>query len=585
MPKSKIALSKYGGIKALHGKKTGYFHTEMISGKYWFVDPDGCTFFAVGTCRTHFPEEGRRDRIGWFKPTKQAPNLTKEIWSRHTAERLASWGFNWGAPWGETEQLPGIRTGWVDASYGFGMKKGTLKAPGIPHYMTFVDIFDPDWAKHFEERCEKAAKQQKNDPWLAGYFTDNELFWGWGMYAPHSLFDAILYQPSTTYAKKEFARFFKDRYKNDLTELNKNWQTNLSSWDSLMDLTELPQFNLYILEDKRAFLYHWAHTYFKTTGTILKKADPNHLNLGCRIHGNCEKEVVMAMGEFVDVISYNKYDNCAPLYQLEEMFYRWAKKPIMVSEWGFRAEDAGLPNTGGVGRLTKTQDERGKKYEEFQDGIVRSPYCIGSVWYSYVDDPREGTKDNLLPQKTENSNYGLVSDLDEPYKDMIRHVVKSNKSVYKTRLADKKPDDDCITIICPKDFFREPFDRFFIQRNGRVKGQEYLRAFLKGEDMGIDSQPITFDMEFDTTVTFSAWGYQVEQNAILEFMIDGKEKTVFDLPAGPGKGIIAKQMPKGWQSVYDKEFSITIPAGRHSVQVRNAGKGWIWLNAYKVYLK
>ena len=163
MSTSTTARSRYGGLKNLKGTRTGFFHTEVLNGRHWFIDPDGCAFFAVGTCRFQFPEESRRDRISWFKPARRDAILTKEIWYRHTFDRLASWGFNWGAPWTDVDDHGAVYTGWIDASYGFGLESGKLEAPGIPHYMTFVDIFDPAFARRFAKKCKAVAAQRKND--------------------------------------------------------------------------------------------------------------------------------------------------------------------------------------------------------------------------------------------------------------------------------------------------------------------------------------------------------------------------------------------------------------------------------------
>ena len=45
----------YGGWKKLQGKKTGFFHTEKISGKWWIVSPEGNAFFSKGVNSVHPP--------------------------------------------------------------------------------------------------------------------------------------------------------------------------------------------------------------------------------------------------------------------------------------------------------------------------------------------------------------------------------------------------------------------------------------------------------------------------------------------------------------------------------------------------
>ena len=38
----------YGGWTRVTGKKTGFFHTEEIGGRWWFVTPDGNAFYSKG---------------------------------------------------------------------------------------------------------------------------------------------------------------------------------------------------------------------------------------------------------------------------------------------------------------------------------------------------------------------------------------------------------------------------------------------------------------------------------------------------------------------------------------------------------
>jgi hypothetical protein len=426
--------------------------------------------------------------------------------------------------------------------------------------------------------CRRNAAPHRNERNFLGYFTDNELFWGTGWNPGESVLDAMLYQAASAPGKREAVRFLKERYNGDLQSFCAAWGRKLGSWEEAFSAKEFDATGDRVLEDKRAFLFHFARRYFKIVDKQIKKSDPNHLNLGCRVHGWCEPEVVRAMGEFVDVISYNKYDNNAPVYQIEDYFAAIAKRPVLVSEWGFRAMDSGLPNTGGVGRIMPTQDERGRKYAEFLEGLARMPSCIGSVFYSYCDDPAGGGGGIM---GNENSNYGIVDFHDKPYAPFVRHVKRANAKVYQWRLEGPKPDKT-MTIATPRDFQREPVDRFFIQRNGTVLNQRYLRAFLRGAETGMHHQSQTFEMDFEGPVKFLAWVYEVEGHPLLEMVLDAKKRTVFDLPSGEKLGRVSYRMPEGWHTVYDEVYGIAVGPGHHTIEVVNRGSGWLWLNAYRV---
>ena len=63
----------YGGWQKLQGKKTGFFHTEKISGKWWIVSPEGNAFFSKGVNSVHPPEkesfsgQGASQAVEWLK--------------------------------------------------------------------------------------------------------------------------------------------------------------------------------------------------------------------------------------------------------------------------------------------------------------------------------------------------------------------------------------------------------------------------------------------------------------------------------------------------------------------------------------
>ena len=40
----------YGGWLNLKGKKTGFYHTEKIDGRWWLVTPEGTVFLSKGVC-------------------------------------------------------------------------------------------------------------------------------------------------------------------------------------------------------------------------------------------------------------------------------------------------------------------------------------------------------------------------------------------------------------------------------------------------------------------------------------------------------------------------------------------------------
>jgi len=560
-----------------------FFRVRELGGRWWLVDPAGRPFFAVGTNRVTFHATRDKDGRAWYQEAILARYGSEAGWARATVRRLKAWGFNCSSL--DTRRILG-RVGlpyyaWCPASHPFARKRKLLTAPGVPGYMTMVDIFDPAFATCYEETCRRIARPKRRDPALIGWYTDNELFWGTAFGPGRSLLDATLWQDPATFNKRELVRWLRDRYRGDLRALNRAWNLRVGSWAGLLRVREIrsdPFAHPGLLADKRAWLFHYARRYCRTVNRILKRHDPNHLNLGNRFHGWVEPELARAMGESVDVISYNKYDGQAPRFQMEEILWREGRRPVLVSEWGFRAMDAGLPNTGGVGRIVKTQSERGERYAGFLEGLARSPVCVGSVFYAWVDDPPTGGGGMMA---NENSNYGLVTVRDEPYRRFVGKVAAANRRAARWH-AGEAPRSRTVMIATPKDYHREPEAEFTVLTDGRVVNNEFLRAFLRGPDAGAEAQRPVFRLAFDRPVSFEILVYETNGKPNLEMLLDGRTARRVRFASGPRRGRFALRMHDGWHSYWHQRVGVRVPAGPHVLAVRNSGTGWIWLDGYRL---
>jgi agarase len=166
-----------------------------------------------------------------------------------------------------------------------------------------------------------------------------------------------------------------------------------------------------------------AEKYFQTGHAIIKKYDPHHLILGVRFIGvhSVPREVLETIGRYVDVVSFNAYDLLPPLEALEQT-YAIHHKPMLITEFSFKAMDSGLRNTLGQGFLLKTQKDRALWYERYVARLLSSPHLVGFIWYKDVDDqPFE---------KGENCNYGLMARDGVPYAPFVAKVREVNRRVY-----------------------------------------------------------------------------------------------------------------------------------------------------------
>ena len=166
-----VKLSKYGG--AASGPKlkaTGFFRTAKFAGRWWLVDPDGHLFLTVGLCSVNLSMFEDSD------VTKAFPN--RQAWVKATDRLLRGQGFNTLGRWSVADRfrkldppMPYTTTSSIMKAYA---KKRDPKngERGFPHQCQ--PVFDPEFAT-FCDGFAKKLTATKEDPWLLGHFTDNEI--------------------------------------------------------------------------------------------------------------------------------------------------------------------------------------------------------------------------------------------------------------------------------------------------------------------------------------------------------------------------------------------------------------------------
>src|SRR5262249_25096978 len=148
------------------------------------------------------------------------------------------------------------------------------------------------------------------------------------------------------------------------------------------------------------------------------------LILGARfLYGSVTEGLAKVAADWTDVVSVNQYEVSQDLIDLfsdiaakagiiasgdtfadlDDM-YRAAGKPMMITEYTYRAADAGLPNTLPPGfPILQTQAERADRWEWYMRQVLARPYLVGAHWFEWCDEPVGGRFDG------ENSNLGIVT--------------------------------------------------------------------------------------------------------------------------------------------------------------------------------
>ncbi|MDP4187617.1 MAG: agarase [Bacteroidota bacterium] len=400
-PDLNFNMDKYGNDETSTYKATGYFHAEKINGRWWVIDPLGHPGLHVAV-NTVSQGKSKRNQ----EALEQKFNNT-ENWINQTHNEIINLGFNGTGSWSDIKAIvkSNNKTSKVlsytinlDFMSGYGNKRGgTYQVPGHKGYPNnVIFVFDPDFEKYCNEEAKKLVAY-KNDPNLFGYFSDNEM--------PFSL--------------KNLEGYL------NLPEKDLGHQA-AQAWMDKKGITK-EQINDSIREE---FLGYVAERYFSIVSKAIKKYDPHHIYLGARLYGS-ERNVpafMKAAGSYVDILSINYYGTWTPSQKIMLQWSEFSGKPFIITEFYTKGEDSKLGNTSGAGWEVKTQEDRGKAYQNFCLGLLESKNCVGWHWFKYMDnDPTEA---NAEPSNTD-ANKGIVDN----YYNLYRPLTNAMKQLNLNRFA------------------------------------------------------------------------------------------------------------------------------------------------------
>jgi len=454
----------YGGRLDVRLRKTGWFHTQKSGGRWWLVTPDGHGFFSLGVnavsadgdrsyvqgrgfmFRDLPPDSGAWaafwgrgdnrsaqqgagagrccDHGRWFD--FYAANLYRvdgrdwlAAWRARTLARLAAWGFNTLGNWsdpalGAQHKLPYTRSVNIEGVFG-------NVATGYDWWGRMPDPFDPRFAQAADTAAAKAAWGVRDDPWLLGYFADNELAWAApGPQGRWALAIGTLHGEARSDAKQAFIAMLKGKYRTP-DKLAAAWGIPLASWNALQ-ATNFPapapsEARPAVAADYDAWLRRYADQYFRVVAQAIRRHDPHHLFLGGRFAASTP-EAIAACAEYCDVVSFNVYADL-PQHGFDAAAMRRFDRPVLISEFQFGSDDRGPFGKGVVSVWNEAQ--RGAAYAKFVAAAAADPNIVGAHWFDYVDQPVSG---RLLDG--ENSHIGLVGITDIPFAGFVETVRETN---------------------------------------------------------------------------------------------------------------------------------------------------------------
>ncbi|NMA45075.1 MAG: hypothetical protein GX945_00785 [Lentisphaerae bacterium] len=437
---------------------TGYFYTEQDDdGSWWTVDPLGRRFVVFGI--DHVTYGGHWCEALGYRPHERKNNArfaNQEEWAVETLGRLQDWGFNLLTAGSSLiirqrglAHAPSINIGGIMASFGddFDITPNERRP-----CTAFPNVFHHQFRQWCEYRIREVCAKDVNNPWVFGYFIDNELAW-WGRGRAHSgLFDAVLKKSPTHSAKIALRDFLSEQAGKDIAVFNRQWRQNLQSFEQILTLEALPDSTPEQSRIKTEFLALVADIYFRTVREVYDAVDPNHLLMACRFAGiGGNHEVVWkAAGKYNDCVTWNFYGQVdldrgvayttlgsqgKPLPEAFQQVYDWAQKPTIITEWSFPALDSGLPCTRGAGQRFHTQAERARATDIYARTLLSMPFMIGYDYFMWVDEPALG----ISTPFPENTNYGMINEDGVPYPGMVKVFKAIQNNPSKARMQPLPP--------------------------------------------------------------------------------------------------------------------------------------------------
>lgn len=397
------AVNPYGSLAGKSAEATGYFRVEKSGDRWWVIDPLGHRNIqtVINSFRQGTSERNKRAFRNNFE--------CEADWVSKTASAFKGYGFNGVGSWSthqlvrdynnrfKTHKLSYSVNLSMMASYG-RKRGGTYQLPGnigFPNQTIFV--FDPEFPAFCDSLVQAVVADMREDAELFGYFSDNELPFGM-----RNLEGYLTLPNQADPGRMAAERWMKER-------------------GLLVEA---------ITDKERAeFAGFVADRYFSIVSSAIRKADPNHMYLGSRLHSGAKfiPEVMQAAGKYCDVVSINYYGVWTPVKQHLDHWAAWTGRPFMITEFYTKAMDAGLANTSGAGYTVRTQTDKGYAYQDFCLALLESKSCVGWHYFKYQDN--DPTAVGVDPSNID-SNKGVVDNDYRFYGDLMRLMQQLNRSVY-----------------------------------------------------------------------------------------------------------------------------------------------------------
>lgn len=386
---SPLEFDKFGGWKNIQGQKTGYFHTEMIDGKWWLVTPDGYGFISKGVNAFGFPEGKEKEGIS----------------------SLRGFGLNTIGAWSIAVRKNTLQEK-IPYAFLLDLLKTYANSQGIDvqDQKKFPDIFDGDFEASIHKEIEAQSASLRdyliNDPYLIGWWTDNELRWP---QEKNHILDVYLRLPTSAPGRIIAEEYLKDAFGSPI----------------------LPADAEQLDKARDGFVEIAAKRYAMIASDVIRKYDKNHLILGERLFftpltwnntmskrmGGFEA-IARAVRGYFDVISINAYFDELFLERTRKMYDQF-QGPLLISEFNIQSSSKEQGKSGEAEWQAKEKISVAG-YKKQIPHLIAESYIVGYHWFPYR---------NYLSPRENNFSAGLVDYYFNPREELMKSFKEINPTL------------------------------------------------------------------------------------------------------------------------------------------------------------
>ena len=149
--------------------------------------------------------------------------------------------------------------------------------------------------------------------------------------------------------------------------------------------------------------------------------------------------------------------------------------------------------------------------------------------------------------------------------------------------ATRPPDTRDVVIATMSHWGKPEHAEFAIRRDGTIDEDRLPQQLLHGQSHRDIKNPPTFVVTYPKPGKFVVRVGRVSASGLLKIWVDDQLKHERELPCGKGLGKDSVYRPQWelWETTYDEDVAVEVPAGTHRIRLENLGRDWVTVSSYR----